>query len=470
MMQQFINLPLPVRRDYADATQPVINDEQIDEMGAFIAASIDLHLGGSAWRTASGEVARALHVALDLAYNNATQKYGGTFLHTAASVGIGDLVIFATPATVPSNALQAVLSLPVGGVDTDFPLAANFSPISNDDLVPNLIYWGRFYAGLSIQLLNPPGRGAIERRIARTITNAEFKTLDTDYIELIPDPGPGNYVQIEQAWVRKNGVDVYVPAVVPPPTYFRGTAVLPVGNDDLTDFTQAVADTGNSVTDSAADPATPAVPTWVDDSSGPFINDGTARWIFFGVHVDETDVSSGSVFTADRRLGGGLSSADRVPGTFLVGGLETKWFRMGNVLSQWNNLALTFFSLARPPNTLTARESVARMDAGFIFNPSAAERPLTRTEGIEIAEGIDSIFSVLARTSGQITAKSISEFTLKENRGITLGAYYWGYRGDIDNLNGGYNAALWDTYFTDINDVSLDIILQYQIHNVFEFD
>ena len=41
-----------------------------------------------------------------------------------------------------------------------------------------------------------------------SIMTAQLKTLDTDYVELLPAPGLGQFLQIRQVWIHKLGSDV----------------------------------------------------------------------------------------------------------------------------------------------------------------------------------------------------------------------------------------------------------------------
>ena len=52
-----------------------------------------------------------------------------------------------------------------------------------------------------------PGTGAQVLTSTISITTAQIKTLDTDYIELLPAPGIGQYLQILQVWINKQGDD-----------------------------------------------------------------------------------------------------------------------------------------------------------------------------------------------------------------------------------------------------------------------
>ena len=52
-----------------------------------------------------------------------------------------------------------------------------------------------------------PGVGAPVLTATIPVLTAQLKTLDTDYIELLPAPGIGQYLQILQVWIHKLGDD-----------------------------------------------------------------------------------------------------------------------------------------------------------------------------------------------------------------------------------------------------------------------
>ena len=49
--------------------------------------------------------------------------------------------------------------------------------------------------------------GSPPQTLTVPITTALLKTLDTDYVELIPAPGIGQFVQVLQVWIHKMGDD-----------------------------------------------------------------------------------------------------------------------------------------------------------------------------------------------------------------------------------------------------------------------
>ena len=49
------------------------------------------------------------------------------------------------------------------------------------------------------------GGGAPPLTVSVPVLNAALKTLDTDYVELIPAPGIGQFVQVLQVWIHKFG-------------------------------------------------------------------------------------------------------------------------------------------------------------------------------------------------------------------------------------------------------------------------
>ena len=54
--------------------------------------------------------------------------------------------------------------------------------------------------------LNTPVSAITQVQLA--ISNAQLKTLDTDYIEAIAAPDAGKYIQVHGIWTRKRGADI----------------------------------------------------------------------------------------------------------------------------------------------------------------------------------------------------------------------------------------------------------------------
>ena len=95
---------------------------------------------------------------------------------------------------------------------TEFAITdEGFNPILNNSLAPNTLYWARIYSGLSFVILSSNPSRSITRRAMRSISNAELKDLDTAYIELVPSPGAGKYIQVLQLWMKRTGQTAYLP-------------------------------------------------------------------------------------------------------------------------------------------------------------------------------------------------------------------------------------------------------------------
>ena len=81
-----------------------------------------------------------------------------------------------------------------GGIDADAVNTLIDDAITALD-IPGLIASAVAAGGSPPQTLTVP------------ITTAQLKTLDTDYVELIPTPGIGQFVQVLQVWIHKMGDD-----------------------------------------------------------------------------------------------------------------------------------------------------------------------------------------------------------------------------------------------------------------------
>ena len=55
-------------------------------------------------------------------------------------------------------------------------------------------------------IANIPGATPVETATV-VISTAQIKTLDTDYVTLLPAPGIGQFIQIRQVWIHKMGSD-----------------------------------------------------------------------------------------------------------------------------------------------------------------------------------------------------------------------------------------------------------------------
>ena len=59
-----------------------------------------------------------------------------------------------------------------------------------------------------------PGTPVVTQQAQLWVTNAQLKTLDTDFLEIVPSPGAGRYIQVEQVWLQKHGTDAPSPPSV----------------------------------------------------------------------------------------------------------------------------------------------------------------------------------------------------------------------------------------------------------------
>ena len=393
------------------------------------------------------EAKRDVHYSFDLAYNDVTDQYDGTFVDDPASVGIGETVLFSTPAATPLNNLDAVLNIDIDGAETEFTLNySDFSPVKNNELIPSSVFWGRVFAGLSIQLINPPG-GSITRRTSRTITNAELKALDTNYIELVPAPGPDKFLQVSLTSIVKRGDDV--PALISPRMYY--VAISP---DNRLSAAEVAA--GNSATSGDV-----AIPTWPN---------GQTRYVFVGVPADRRDIVG---FSPDRA--GGETVYDfftrvfeRVAGTVAdADGVAVKWWR--TKVAYASPAAVGFESSDTVlgwilDNAMPTIDNIRRNAwAGMLFINDASLALPVHNHGNEYiwvsGAGLD---TMLRAEAGERILDGVSH-GLREDEALVLGA---GDNVSRGNRYPSYSEAAFDAYMDPVDDVTLDVAVRYSILSI----
>ena len=256
-----LNLPAPIRRGYADSNLPIIAEEQINEMARFLRVAIGMSIteleitsngnlrvqGRDADGVAIDVVlplastvspSREVHYITTLTYNMANDKLEGPLaLADTTDVSRGHLLIFVTPANMPSNDEPADIS--IDGLSPNYYIrdyAGGSSQLTYADLIPGRIYWG-IVSNQGVQLLSPAGELSVVKRMNMEITNAQLKTLDTDYIELIPAPGVGKFISVQLVSITKSGSDV-------PPVQGVRRYYVAISEDNI--LTEAEVAAGNS--------------------------------------------------------------------------------------------------------------------------------------------------------------------------------------------------------------------------------
>ena len=145
-------------------------------------------------------------------YRASDQRLTLTLLGTApASFGRGDHVLFAAP----SNLNRSTDNLKIF-VETTDEVDREVIDIDFNMVRPFDLRAGRAYeilrrtSGARWIILEPLKLDQVlpSRRVTRTVSNAQLKTLDTDPIELIAAPGAGNYIEIIRVSVMASGSDL----------------------------------------------------------------------------------------------------------------------------------------------------------------------------------------------------------------------------------------------------------------------
>ena len=368
----------------------------------------------------------------DLTYNSNNNRYEGTFTPAIASAAIGSLVAFETPDTIPNNNMAAICSLPVGAVDTDFAiLDASLAAITNAALTPSTLYWGRIYAGLSFVVISSTASGSITRRVVRSVSNIELKALDTTYIELVPAPGAGKYIEVGQSWIQRSGSDR-----LPSST---SRSILAVSPNIVITEAEALAGNSTPFGNRALD---------IPDFSTP-------HYLFFGVNVLSPPIG---IFENMN-----FSDWETVAGTVEVDGITMKWIR---TTAAYANLAAVGATTVRGFSD-TSRAYAAHVSQysylAVAFNPSALLTfPLSAGEyDFTTGTGLDDFLRDSEATP--VFAESVSGHRLRENIPLLFGAIIGQPR---TRRSSSYSAEGWAEYLNGIDDIAIDVRVQYQIHEI----
>ena len=183
--------------------------------------------------------------------------------------------------------------------------------------------------------------GVVIQEASRYLTNAELKTLDTDYIELVPAPGVGAYIQVMQVWARKDGADV-------PPEVDSKTYVTISPDVDLSAAEIAAALVGT-------------IPAWAAGD----------RYLFVGRSVTDAPLERVGITTAGYEVYTQDLPMTALPGTMDLAGRPLWWYRSTDVVPQ--TLSEGFVSYIRQPvPTIGRLLSSANLALAFIGDATLA--------------------------------------------------------------------------------------------------
>ena len=287
---------------------------------------------------------------------------------------------------------------------------------------------------------------AVIQEASHLVTNVELKTLDTIPIELAAAPGVGKYLQPQQVWIQKHGVDIPV---------ITESYLLAVSEDET--LTVAEAEAGTSYTASG----TLSFPAFT----------GVDRWFFFGTPDDAPDLIPGTL----RAAGGGhilTVNADRYErqlGTLLVNGVETKWWRITFRSYPAGDGSEATLNIGPDSTVATARSVETRCIVAIYYALDATlDNPLSLGGG-EVAVVYGSSRSTgrlsgyIAQDDEQVSAAALSGQSLVENRALTFGLVLNGSR---SNRPAYWTDETYDTYLTGVDDVAFGILVRYQVHDI----
>ena len=278
----------------------------------------------------------------------------------------------------------------------------------------------------------------------RVVTNAEFKAMDDTYLEMVPAPGVGKYLQIEQVWMRKDGHDQ--PTAPYPRMYHVAISV-----DDT--LTPAEASAGNSATFTFVD-----IPPW---TSGQ-------RFVFVGVPVTDSDLASVTSFTVEEADVFFARVFERVPGTIITDGVPVKWWRTKVAydspedIFDGNAYIVGWTPVAGPSlETLVFRTFLALFLEETLVPAPAKPLSVPGNELVWISG--NNLGTIAAADDGREFAEAIDGHGLLENKPVVLGFAVNGARAAQSVY---YSATAFNAYLTGADDLAFGIVIQYQIHDV----
>ena len=417
---------------------------------------------------------RQVHFVTQTSYNAVTDYIEGRVYEDVSSIGIGDLVFFAVAADIPNNSNNARLRLTLGGQQTNlqiFDIAAH--AIHWEEVVPGVMHRAiRIPNGLA--LLNATGQASLEKRASRTITNAELKTLDDTYIELIPAPGAGQFIQVAQVFITKNGDEVL------------GTWTEP----STSSFNEYTGEhpryrTGLSATQSIT--AAQLSMGWKANVRSGYVacrnpENLTGDAYFYLAALEGTVPVGGDLVLSSftyrwpniQRVTINPSDYTRLPNTIEVDGDDYVVYRLDDVMSTGRAIAdqtgngNNGFWVDHAGPTISPFGVYNWVDLGLFI-------PATDTSAIDMPFYVDSnttyittlqqleMWDLLAENDGHIAALALGAQVITENQPVMLGMLSTRFSG---TSIAGRTPDDYDGAYEDIDDVTLDIVIIYQTHSV----
>ena len=452
-----------------------------DLIGATI-ATIDVNLNGNiviTGQTADGlplnatllvpgtstEI-RDIHYTLDLVYVTAENRFEGTlFYGDTDDLTTGNLLVFNVPLDRPNVATRANIKL-VSQANNILLFDHLGNVVYVRDLIPGRNYMAvRTLNGL--RLFNPTGEVDVVRSVERTITNAEIKMLDTDYIELIPAPGAGKFISLNQVSISKDGNDIRDQVWIASAIWSSTSAVVIDSEAEaaylkLADHLRVDdwEDTGESRylyiiwgVDAHPIVGLTSYPS-TDPDEFDFLTNfteiaGGITVPYLGVNHDYRLYRSNVTYTSKSGLGQGAHN----------------WFPMKDLVT----LGASGYVNASP--SINSASAWTRLGIFSILDGSM-DKPLffPRLTGgqlsgdHEVEPLLENIPVDMFSTSSFARVVSVGGQELIENSGYYFGLFRIGARINQFRIpDSSYSAEAWDGYLAGVDDVTFDISIRYQI-------
>lgn len=385
--------------------------------------------------TAAGG-ARQIHIVLNATYDTTTMRMQGSPYQDVDSIAVGDLIFFQVPGTIPNLSQTARLDLTLGGTATSFQIFdTGLQGVAYNEIVPGVMHRGiRVPAGIA--LINATGQASLSKRVTVEVNNAQIQSLNTDYIELVPAPGAGQYLEIERIWVQISGSDE-LPAAVDSYIFVSSTEAA---------LTTAIAAAGTVQENNVFFD----LPEWTAED----------RYAYVGVHWTQPDILRMALVTP------GATDVTRVPGLFEVGGQMYKFWRSNTAFASRADYSAT--DQAAPILNHNS-PSIARLNSwtnlALLFVQNATvEKPLHRWSN-EYLSAYEYQFGPFFRLPNDtLVAAAIGGHDLLENQALMLGMIVTVHRSQR-GIN--YDETICDTWLAEISDRSLEIVVEYQEHSTF---
>ena len=369
-----------------------------------------------------------IHYALGTTWSTTNSRLeGNRGFGDVDDITRGNVLVFNVPLDRPSETTPATLS--VSGITTVFAIRdSGGNAIAIGELTPGRLYWG-VVDTVGLLLMNIIGEPDIVRTAQHFLSNAELKTLNTNYIELVAAPGAGKYIEVQQAWLQKHGVD-------PGPDttqIYRGA----VSVDTTLTSAEILAGTDGRSTRIR-------LPIYVGDA-----------YLFGGFNTYLRGPANPRLLNARGQVVAGVAF-EEVPGTVMVAGIPFKFWRTTDSVAADSGSGGVFQLDGQTPGVMTLAAGTLSLTSPYDISTTL---PLTLRQGVSpVAYRISSL---LLADDGDVSASTTRGQTLIENRPLWIG-YVPGSTGNAQ----WYNAATYDLLFADVNDVEFGMTVRYQIHDI----